>query len=158
MSFVLATSPLASVGITSLMAYSNGLRFSVIASLREGPSAASLAREVVANARMARSVSQAPSLRTLYSLRLTFANDIVIDNARIENGMEREDSSPRLNSLAASGGGIRWTWDWFATPLPTPGPITFEIRWPLLELMESQQIEFGDQIRSAALRSLRLSR
>jgi hypothetical protein len=155
-SFILATSRRASVGVTSLMAYTNGFRFTVIAGLRDAVDSASSVWQVVKQARAARSAHRLP-LSGLYLLRLSFSDGTTVDNGAVRTETQ-EEGVRSLTPLSAAGGGTQWKWDWFASPLPAPGTIKFEISWPEVELEGRQEVPFAELIHSAAQKSLHLPR
>ena len=150
-SFVLARSTQASLGITGLVAYSNGFRFAALAALTSADDGASLTRQVADQSLAA--FPRALGISSLFLLRLEFSDQTTADNTGANSQGEKEVRWLKL--LGASGGGTRWNWDWFLSPLPPPGAITFVCEWPQLGLQGKYEIASARQILSAAKKSQR---
>ena len=151
-SFVLARSGQASLGITGFLAYSNGFRFAAHAALREPADGARLSREVAAQNWVLLPGGERTPMSGLFLLRLHFSDHRAIDNSGTLT--QGEDIVRSLNMLGGSGGGTWWNWDWFVAPLPPRGAITFECEWPQFGLEGKCEIGAA-QILSAAKKSQR---
>ncbi len=150
-SFVLARTRRISVGVTAFSSYSNGFAFNMPVAFRDPRDGINLSRDV--SSRWTAGLhGERPHLSNPFSLRLEFS-----DGTTAESGRGYGEKVARLlNCLGASGGSTDWKWDWFVSPLPPRGPITFVFEWPEFDLHGRYVVTSSSKIVSSARKSQRL--
>lgn len=78
-----------------------------------------------------------------------------LSNPRRGPHTEGPPDSPVMNAAGGGGGGLNWRQNYWAWPLPPPGPLAFVCEWPAFDVPESR-VEIDAQLLiDAATRSRR---